>query len=210
MTSESQTRDATNDFANRMVGWAGAYLISFVGLVHLLEAGEHFGYATYLGILFLLNFAASVVSALGIVWTGRKWAWWLGVAVAGGALVSLLWSRTIGLPGFPYGVGQWFNFLAWMAVAFELGFLSVAPLALTNTGHKLVQAEQKSIDQEQAPPLLEEEMFAIRRRMEPNMRDLRARLDPKTVTEKRKRLLRERARNLATEALQRVTGRNSS
>lgn len=193
-------------FAGRLVGWLGAYLISFVGLLHLLQSGEHFGYATYLGILFLANAAASVVSAIAIVRTGARWAWLLGVAVAAGAFVALLWSRIIGLPGFPEGVGQWFNFLAWMAVSFELPFLAVAGLALTSPGRALVETEQRRIDREELPParqetpehfgLLEREMREIRNRMAPDFSDLRAHLDPRTVGEKTKRSVRDRLRSL--------------
>lgn len=189
-------------FTRKIVAWAGAYLISFVGLLHLLEAGEHLGYASYIGVLFLANFAASAVSALGIAWTGRKWAWLLGAAVAGGALFALLWSRIIGLPGYPDGVGQWFNFLAWMAVIFELSFLALAPLALTSRGSALVKAKQRRIDREEAPPatretpghfgMLEKEMAAIRNRARPDLADLRRHLSPSTSMERTKQNLRER------------------
>jgi hypothetical protein len=198
--------NAAEGFAQRIVRWAGAYLISFVGLLHLLEAGEHFDYAAYLGALFLANFAASAVAALGIVWMGARWAWLLGVAVAGGAFVALLWSRTFGLPGFPDGVGQWFNFLAWMAVAFELPFLALAPLALTPRGRALVAAEQRRVDREELPPtrqetpehfaLLEGEMREIRARMATDVRDLRAHLDPKALVKRANRGARKRLRAL--------------
>jgi hypothetical protein len=190
-------RGAAEGFAGRVVEWGGAYLISFVGLLHLLEAGEHFSYAPYLGILFLLNFAGSAVAALGILWTRQRWAWLLGVAVAGGALAALLWSRVVGLPGFPEGVGQWFNFLAWMAVAFELPFLALSLLALTSRGRRLVGAEQQRIDRERLPPARQEtpehldqiegEMREVRDRMAADLRDLRVHLDPRTAPERAKR-----------------------
>ena len=199
-------RAAPEGFAGRIVGWLGAYLISFVGLLHLLLSGEHLHYALYLGILFLLNFAGSAVAAVGIVRTGAAWAWLLGVAVAGGAFVALLWSRVIGLPGYPDGVHQWFNFSAWMAVAFELPFLAVAGLALTSRGGALVSAEQRRIDREELPParqetfehfeLIEGQMAEIRDRMAPDLRDLRTHLDPKTAADRTKRTLRNRLRAL--------------
>lgn len=198
-------RDGTAEgFADRIVRWLGAYLISFVGLLHLLLSGEHFGYAPYLGALFLLNFVASVVAAGGIAWTGGRWAWLLGVVVAGGPLVALLWSRIFGLPGYPDGVGQWFNFAAWMALAFELPFLAVVPLALTSRGRALVGAEQRRIDREELPParqetpehfgLLEEDMAELRARMSSDVRDLRAHLDPQAVGRQTRRSIRRRLR----------------
>jgi hypothetical protein len=205
MSAHLGKRGEAEGFVEGLVRWAGAYLVSFVGLLHLLEAGEHFGYAAYLGILFLANFAASAIAALGIAWTGGRWAWLLGVAVAGGAFVALLWSRTVGLPGFPDGVGQWFNFLAWMAVAFELPFLAIAPLVLTSPGRALVAAEQRRVDREELPPtrqetpehfgLLEEEMREIRDRMVADAKDLRAHLDARTAKERAKRSAQARLRS---------------
>lgn len=200
-----ERRGTEEGFAGKIVGWLGAYLISFVGLLHLLLAGEHLGYATYLGILFLVNAAASAVAAVGIARTGQRWAWLLGVAVAGGAVVALLWSRLIGLPGYPDGVHQWFNFSAWMALAFELPFLAVAGLALTRRGERRVEAKQRRIDVEELPPdrretpehfaLIEDEMREIRTRMSPDVRDLKAHLDPKARGEKARRNVRDRLRS---------------
>ena len=199
-----EERGTPEGFAGRIVGWLGAYLISFVGLLHLLLAGEHLYYAAYLGILFLLNFAGSAVAAVGIVRRGGRWAWLLGAAVAGGAFVALLWSRIVGLPGYPDGVGQWFNFAAWMAVAFELPFLAVAGLALTRRGGALVVAEQRRIDGEELPParqetpehfaLLEREMAEIRDRAQTDFTDLRRHLDPRVLKERVERETRERSR----------------
>lgn len=207
---------ATEDFAGKVLTWAGAYLISFVGLVHLLESAEHFGFATYLGFLFLANFAASVVTALGMLWTGRRWAWLLGVAVAGGALVGFLVSRVVGLPAYPEVAGQWFNFTAWFALALELTFLAVTPLALTERGRTLVGAEQRRIDREELPPsrqetpehfgLLEGEMREIRDRMAPDLSDLRAHLDPRVVGERARQDARSRLRKLLRATRAKVHG----
>ena len=133
---------------------------------------------------------------------GQTWAWLLGVAVAGGAVAALLWSRLVGLPGYPDGVHQWFNFSAWMALAFELPFLAVAGLALTRRGKTLVGVEQRRIDMEQLPPdrqqtpehfrLIEGQMQEIRNRMAPDIQDLRLHLDPKARKEKVERNVRER------------------
>ena len=79
---------------------AGVVLISLVGLIHLLVTPEYFGFAAYLGLLMIANFAGSAVSAVGI-YQGRLWGWMLGVVMAGGAFVSYVESRTLGLPGLP-------------------------------------------------------------------------------------------------------------
>lgn len=190
-------------FVARTVSWAGAYLISFVGVLHLLLSGEHIGYEPYLGVLFLVNAAAATVSAVGLARTGALWAWLLGVVVAGGAFIALLWSRIVGLPGYPDGVGQWFNFAALTAVAFELPFLAVAGLALSRWGKTLVSLEQRRIDVEDLPPdkqetpehfrLIEGQMREIRDRMAPDVQDLRLHLDPKARKDKAQRQIRTRA-----------------
>src|SRR5919205_3800305 len=77
---------------------AGVALISLVGLIHLLVAPEYYGFAAYLGLLMIANFAGSMVSAVGI-YQGREWGWWMGVVMAAGAFLAYVESRTLGLPG---------------------------------------------------------------------------------------------------------------
>ena len=79
---------------------AGVALISLVGLIHLLVTPEYYGFAAYLGLLMIANFAGSVVSAVGI-YQGRAWGWWLGIVMAAGAFFGYIESRTLGLPGLP-------------------------------------------------------------------------------------------------------------
>jgi len=56
---------------------AGVALISLVGLIHLLVTPEYYGFAAYLGLLMIANFAGSVVSEVGI-YRGQLWGWMLG------------------------------------------------------------------------------------------------------------------------------------
>ena len=79
---------------------AGVVLISLVGLIHLLVTPEYFGFAAYLGLLMIANFAGSMVSAGGI-YQERVWGWWLGTVMAAGAFLAYIESRTFGLPGLP-------------------------------------------------------------------------------------------------------------
>jgi hypothetical protein len=83
--------------------WSTATLVGVgsilvAGLIHLILTPEHFEEATYLGLLFLANFAGSAVAAFGI-FRGQRWGWVLGVVVAGGAYVLYIASGTLGLPG---------------------------------------------------------------------------------------------------------------
>ena len=79
---------------------AGVVSISLVGLIHLLVTPEYYGFAAYLGLLMIANFAGSIVSAVGI-YQGRVWGWWLGAVMAAGAFLAYVESRTLGLPGLP-------------------------------------------------------------------------------------------------------------
>ena len=51
---------------------AGVASISLVGLIHLFVTPEYYGFAAYLGLLMIANFAGSIVSAMGI-YQGRVW-----------------------------------------------------------------------------------------------------------------------------------------
>lgn len=79
---------------------AGVVLIFLTGLIHLLVFPEYYGFAAYLGLLMLANFAGSVVSAVGI-YQRQIWGWALGIVLAAGAFVAYVESRTLGLPGLP-------------------------------------------------------------------------------------------------------------
>jgi hypothetical protein len=81
------------------VKWAGIVLIALTGLLHLVETPEYMEEERYIGILFVLSAVGSAVSLWGI-WRDRTWGWVLGTAVAGGAFVGYILSRTTGLPEF--------------------------------------------------------------------------------------------------------------
>ncbi len=75
----------------------GTALIALVGVIHLLVVPEYFEFATYLGLLFILNALGSFASAVGI-YLRKWWGWPLGVVMAGGAFFMYVESRTVGLP----------------------------------------------------------------------------------------------------------------
>ena len=72
-------------------------MIALIGLIHLLVVPEYFEFATYLGLLFILNALGSFASAAGI-YLRKWWGWPLGVVMAGGAFFMYVESRTVGLP----------------------------------------------------------------------------------------------------------------
>lgn len=185
-----ESRDIDN-FTEKLVVWAGAYTILFVGLSHVLISGEHFIAAPYLGVLFLLNCAGSILAAAGLAWGAYRWAWLLGVLIAGGAFVGFIASRTIGLPGFEEAVGQWWNLPGLLTLAFEALFLGLFVLALTPPGRTLTRGAERGreeLDQitgasEERLGRIEGEMAGIRSRMSPDLSGLRKHVEPQAVRE---------------------------
>ena len=208
--STFEERSETEDFATRLLAWAGAYAILFVGGAHILICGEHFLVASYLGLAFVANFLGSLVVAASLFLGGRTWAWLLGDLVAGGALVGFMVSRTIGLPDAPEFVGQWSNIAGLLTLGFEGLFIALSLLALTPQGRAVVEMQQKRIEQEQeaeqkqpleqpllGPPLrapgpIEREMSELRGRMSPDLSDLHKHMEPRLMKEQVERSLRER------------------
>jgi hypothetical protein len=225
LRSTFEERGETEDFATRLLAWAGAYTILFVGAAHILICGEHFLVATYLGLAFVVNFLGSLVVAASLFLGGRTWAWLLGDVVAGGALVGFVVSRTVGLPGAPEFVGQWFNIAGLLTSGFDVLFITLSLLALTPQGRSLVEMQQERVEQEReagqrqllvqpllgaplrAPGLIEREMSEIRSRMYPDLSDLRKHVELQAVKEQVERDLRERLRS-SLDALK-PTGRDS-
>jgi hypothetical protein len=128
--------------ARRELTLAGAGLVLVAGLIHLFLTPEHFEEIAYLGVLFLADFAGSVVAAYGI-YRGRRWGWALGALVARGALVAYLLSCTVGLPGVeeghllePWGV---------LAMTVEALFLVVCGFELAWFGRRALAGDSAAV-----------------------------------------------------------------
>lgn len=190
--------ERSDGFTYRMLSGLGAFLISFLGITHLLEVEEHFEYEIYLGLLFLGVLLACALAGGGLFRSGSRWAWLLGDAVCAAALAGFLASRTVGLPAFPEGVGEWWDFQGWVAVLLELGFLSVSLLALTSPGQRIVREEERRLrrEEELSPDNLEREMSDLRGRMAPGLRDLRSRAEPSRLRDRALQDARRRLRAL--------------
>jgi hypothetical protein len=100
---------------------AGIALILVTGAIHFIDAPGSFGDATYKGWLFVANGIAAIIAAYGIYRGARTWGWVLGVVVAGGALVSYVISRTVGLPGLEPDV--WLEPLGILSLLVEAAFV---------------------------------------------------------------------------------------
>jgi len=109
---------------------AAALLIS--GTVHLMEAPDTMGDATYLGLSFYGHFLVTLIAAAGIL-MGQRWAWGLGALVSAASIGMYVISRTVGLPG--QSGEQWTEWAGVIAVASE-----AVALVATVAGLRLVRA----------------------------------------------------------------------
>lgn len=109
---------------------AAVALIAITGLIHLVEAPEYLEEETYIGVLFVLNVLGAAATAYGLL-KGERWAWPLGLLVAGGAFVAFILSRTIGLPSFKED--EWEG-LGLVSLLVEGAFVVIAAMALGRRG----------------------------------------------------------------------------
>ena len=89
--------------------WLAIAAILGTGFIHMVEARDAFGEATYKGLLFIANGIGAVVAAVGVYRNRREPGWLLGLLVAGGAFLGYVASRTVGLPGLPAEPDAWFE-----------------------------------------------------------------------------------------------------
>src|SRR5579862_9729477 len=103
--------------------WLAIAAILGMGLIHIVEAPDAFGDATYKGLLFVGNGVGALVAAIGIYRDRRAIGWLLGLLVAAGAIVAYVASRTAGLPGLPAEPDAWFEPMGVAAVLCEILFV---------------------------------------------------------------------------------------
>jgi len=84
----------------RILRWLAVFLIIEVGLTHYFSSEHAYEEAWIEGYLFIANFLGALVAAYGI-YRRKTWGSVLGFAVAAGAMIAYIWSRTSGLPGLP-------------------------------------------------------------------------------------------------------------
>jgi hypothetical protein len=101
------------------VKWLAIAALLGTGLIHVLEAPDAFGDATYKGLLFVANGLGALVAVVGVYRNQRALGWLLGLLVAGGAFLAYLASRTVGLPGLPAEPDAWLEPLGVASLACE-------------------------------------------------------------------------------------------
>lgn len=112
--------------------WLAIVVILGAGLIHVMEARDAFGEATYKGLLFLGNGVGALVAAIGIYRNQRALGWLLGLLIAGGAILAYVASRTIGLPGLPAEPDAWLEPMGVASLLCETVFVIL--FAMTRKG----------------------------------------------------------------------------
>ena len=105
--------------------------ILVTGAIHFKDAPDAYGDAHYKGILFALNGAGALVSAVGIWLGARSWGWGLGLIIAAGSILGYIASRTVGLPGLPAEPDAWLEPLGVASLIAEGLFVALTAWALS-------------------------------------------------------------------------------
>ena len=103
--------------------WLAIAAILGTGLIHVLEARDAFGDATYKGLLFVGNGVGALAAAIGIYRNQRALGWMLGLLIAAGAIIAYVASRAVGLPGLPAEPDAWLEPMGVAAVLCETLFV---------------------------------------------------------------------------------------
>jgi hypothetical protein len=109
--------------------WLAILAILGAGLVHVIEAQDSFGEATYKGLLFVANGAGAVAAAFGIFRDRRALGWGLGLLIAVGSILAYAASRTIGLPGLPAEPDAWLEPMGVVSLVCETLFVILFAVA---------------------------------------------------------------------------------
>ena len=80
--------------------WLAIAAILGTGLIHVVEARDAFGDATYKGLLFIGNGVGALAAAIGIYRDQRALGWLLGLLVAGGAILAYVEVARLGCLDF--------------------------------------------------------------------------------------------------------------
>jgi hypothetical protein len=100
-------------------------LIVLTGVIHLFNANEAMGDATYKGALFIANGLGAIIAAIGISKHEKSWGWNLAALIAAGSSLAYIASRTIGLPGLPAEPDAWLEPLGFASLLAELAFVGM-------------------------------------------------------------------------------------
>ncbi len=124
-------------FSLQRLAIVAALALVVAGTVHLVDAPDTFGDATYLGLSFVANFAIALLAAVGIL-LGSRMAWGLGALFSVASIAMYVISRTIGLPG--QSGEEWLEWSGVVAVTAE-----AVALVATVVGLRLLGATRAAV-----------------------------------------------------------------
>ncbi len=101
-----------------------------VALIHTLDAIPTFSELPYKAWLYVGLIAGAIAVAAMIARRPTRWAWTAAGALAGGAILAFVYSRTVGLPGAAADVGNWTEPLGVASLFVETIVLGVAGYAM--------------------------------------------------------------------------------
>lgn|SRR5436305_7251398 len=136
--------------------------LAAVGVIHLLDSIGKYSETRYLFWMYVALIAGSIVVAGAVLFTRSRAAFLAAAALAGGALVGYVLSRTTGLPSAHGDVGNWTEPLGLASLFVEGSVVAVAGAAFLATRHsprtQAVRAERA--EQRSARPITRQSMQA--------------------------------------------------
>jgi hypothetical protein len=111
---------------SRTLQWLGIALLILIAVIHLYLAPAEYEESALLAYLFVANFLAALVAAVGIR-RQAVWGWVLGFWVAAGAIAGYIVTRTVGMPGME--PEEWLYPVGILAMVLELAFVALFFLA---------------------------------------------------------------------------------
>ena len=114
--------------------WACALTLLVTAATHIPLVPEHLEEAPYVGVLFILLSAVSILLAAAILVRDLPLVWVTSGTVTLLAFVAFLVSRTIGLPEIGDDIGNWTEPLGFPALVAELATSALAVLAVRRAG----------------------------------------------------------------------------
>ena len=116
--------------------------LAAIGVIHLLDSIGTYGETRYLFWMYIALIAGCIVVAGAVLFARTRAAFLAAAALAAGALVGYVLSRTTGLPNAKGDIGNWTEPLGLASLFVEAGVVAVAgaAFAVTSRAPKALRA----------------------------------------------------------------------